>query len=530
MLILLPVVLLTLAAAVIFIVQRIRPSFGYAWLVATGACLLAWIALIVLRWRYPIALILPGWLPVEGLSNALLFQLDSFSWPYAFSLSSLVLAIILTAGARLRYQSNPDAWAGSMAIGGVSVLATMAINPLGLILSWTAIDLIELGVLLFNIHERRLGRGAVIAFSVRVVGTMLIVGGMLRSRSLGVPLVLTEIRPEVGLYLLLAVGLRLGVLPLHVPYAQEVPIRRGLGTMLRLAAPAASLVLLARLPAQSIPAEWSTPLLALTALAVLYGAAMWLVETDELRGRPYWLVALSGLAIGCVIQGQPVASLAWGVAMLLCGSVLFLYSASQPRLPWTPLLAMVGLTGLPFTPAADGWRGLLLPPYDGMDVAFILAAACLLGGYFRQLVRPRDAMAGLEGWAQLVYVLGLVVLVLGQWLIGAFGWQGSFGPGLWYLSPLPLLLVALGWAGTHFWGGPFNRSTSWLVALGRRVGEILAVILRLDWMYAFLGVCYRLIQRLVGFFTVILEGDGGVLWTLLLLALLISLLQSGGQP
>ncbi len=40
--------------------------------------------------------------------------------------------------------------------------------------------------------------------------------------------------PQAGLLLIVAAGLRLGVLPVHLPYNSESSLRRGLGTMLRL--------------------------------------------------------------------------------------------------------------------------------------------------------------------------------------------------------------------------------------------------------------------------------------------------------
>ena len=43
-----------------------------------------------------------------------------------------------------------------------------------------------------------------------------------------------SLTPETGVYLILAVGLRLGVLPLHLAYSPESAVRRGFGTALRL--------------------------------------------------------------------------------------------------------------------------------------------------------------------------------------------------------------------------------------------------------------------------------------------------------
>src|SRR5690606_31770558 len=95
--------------------------------------------------------------------------------------------------------------------------------------------------------------------------------------------------PQAGLYLLLAAGLRVGVLPLHLPYAGESVLRRGVGTALRAITAASSLILLARIPAGSIAPQYAPYLLMFTALAAVYGGWMWLRAPDELTGRPYWL-------------------------------------------------------------------------------------------------------------------------------------------------------------------------------------------------------------------------------------------------
>ena len=46
-------------------------------------------------------------------------------------------------------------------------------------------------------------------------------------------------------------------------------------------------------------------------------------------------------------------------------------------------------------------------------------------------------------------------------------------------------------------------------------------------VYRLVGFSYRVAQSMVRALTRILEGEGGVLWVLVLLALLVSLLQSG---
>ena len=63
--------------------------------------------------------------------------------------------------------------------------------------------------------------------------------------------------------------------------------------------------------------------------------------------------------------------------------------------------------------------------------------------------------------------------------------------------------------------------------VSRPVLRVLNTLLRLDWLYRLVGFSYRVAQSMVRALTRILEGEGGVLWVLVLLALLVSLLQSG---
>jgi hypothetical protein len=69
----------------------------------------------------------------------------------------------------------------------------------------------------------------------------------------------------------------------------------------------------------------------------------------------------------------------------------------------------------------------------------------------------------------------------------------------------------------------------WAAALLQKIGSAFSSVLSFDWLYQIVWFIFGIIQRIVQLLAAFLEGDGGVLWALLLLALLITLLQSGGQ-
>ena len=527
MLVLLPVALAFTGALAIMILQRVRPSYGDSWLVAMGVSLVVWGLVLALRWQENAAISLSMWWPVDRTAF-LTFQADRISWMYAFSLASLGIAAALTASVRLRYEISSMVWAETLLLQGASLLVVLSGSFTTLIFVWTVIDIVELLVMLSNVRQASLRQSAVLSFILSMTGTFMVVWATIRSHAFGTPLNLNNIIPEVGLLLILAVGLRLGVVPLHLPYGEEPRLRRGLGTIVRLSAAASSLVVLARLPMQAIPDRWHTFMLVFAALAAVYGGAMWATAKNELDGRPYLVISVAGMAFACVIQGNPIASIAWGVGLILYGGLVFLASIHYLPVYIIAILGVLGFSGLPFTPSANGWTGLISPKFAAESVFFILAQALLLMGYLRHILRPAGEVKGLESWAKIVYPAGLGGLVVIGWVIALFGQAGGLAMGVWWAAVLAVVLAGGGWWLMSRTGAREEAAEGegWFAVVAKPVGHWVGVVFGLNWLYRSLYVFYRLLQRMVKFFSLLLEGQGGMLWALLLLALLGTLIAS----
>jgi hypothetical protein len=59
---------------------------------------------------------------------------------------------------------------------------------------------------------------------------------------------------------------------------------------------------------------------------------------------------------------------------------------------------------------------------------------------------------------------------------------------------------------------------------------VLSAVFSLNWLYRLLWSLYRLLQQAIQALTDILEGDGGVLWVFVLLALFVSVVRSRMSP
>lgn len=543
---LLPVGLLVLAAVGILVLMQFRPSIGYAWLIGAIGGLLAVGTAIFLRWHVPLQITLQQWSPFPSLSSPPTLRLDTNSWPYVFSLAVLSLAFILTDAARLETEARPFNWAAGLALAGLGMVAVMAANPITLVFSWTAVDLVEFIMVTGSPSGRRMGVQTITAFSVRVMGTLLVILAILFARSQATAFDMTPIPPSLAIFMLLAAGLRLGVLPLNLPYTREVYVWRGLGNVMRMIGPASSLVVLGRMPAQVVPEAWKPFLLGLSALAALYGAAMWLSAQDEVNGRPYWSIALAALAVACSINGNARASMVWGTTLILTGSLLFFFSARRRQILYIPMLGMLGMVGLPYTPAAAGLPGLVGGSFNLFTLLMLSVIILLEWGFLRHILRPRDELYRLERWVHTVYPVGLMALVIAQWVIAVLGGAGALVVGVWWASVVVAVVTAAGIVVALSLRGFFEAAATvddsaspaqrsvvatwrWARVFLRRTGILLGNLLALNWLYRFLSWLYQGALNVILLLTAILEGEGGILWALVILALLISMLLTGGK-
>jgi hypothetical protein len=362
-----------------------------------------------------------------------------------------------------------------------------------------------------------LNERAVIAFASRAAGILVLLWAGMVSIANGQRLDFQQAPPQAGLYLILAASLRIGVLPLHLPYSSASSLRRGFGTGLRLISAASSLILLVRIPVSSLTSSLTPYLLILTSLAAVYGGWMWLRAPDELNGRVYWLLGMSSLAVAAALRANPIGAAAWGCAIVLAGGALFLSSEQNRWLLRASFIGAWGISALPFSLTATGWNsGVPNSLLTWLAWPFLVAAhAMLIAGYIRHSQRAitRTSNEDQPIWAKNVYPIGISLLLGVTILLGLFGWNGTLQLGNWPVAWIIILLTIglrsltprlriLNPVRAH-WVRPMNPS--WL-----------------DWGYQVLASLYRQLRRVSEGISNVVEGESGIMWTLLFLALFIS--------
>lgn len=507
-----------LTALTLMLLRIVRPTFKYPWMVAVGGATLALIGIFLWHIRLPHSISLTPWQPVTLFFFSPTWLVDGISWPYALSLAGFAAAVIWTSV--VRAENDPAAWAGTLLLTALGILAVTAGNSLTLILVWSSIDLAELITMLRSTEGEEQNQSVVIAFAARLAGTLLVLWSNLVSTAGGILMNFRATPSSAGIYLLIAAGLRLGVLPLHLPYLKENVLRRGFGTSLRLVSAAASLSLLARIPANAL--EWSLApyLLILAAVAALYAGWMWLRASDEILGRPFWVLGMASLSVASSLRGNPTGSIGWGVILILSGGLLFLFSSRQRSTTWLPLLGLWGLSALPFSPTASAWQTGNQNSWLYI-VPFLPAQALMMAGFIRHALHPGEtSLESRDRWTKVLYPTGLFLLAALAILLGLWGWEGAHSLGEWWAAIIALLLAA-GFTVLALTVlvrlGPASSSSQW------------TRIFRLERLYRTLTAIYDFFRRIADIITSSLEGEGGLLWSLLLLALILSVLSTRGQ-
>jgi hypothetical protein len=156
----------------------------------------------------------------------------------------------------------------------------------------------------------------------------------------------------------------------------------------------------------------------------------------------------------------------------------------------------------------------------GFFIPFVIAAqALIIAGFIRHALRPsgRDTLDSQPRWALAAYPTGIILLLAIQLLLGFIGWDGALQIGAWVQAIIvSLLTFGLVWATPRF-----------RILNPIRAHWVNSTSSRTDSIYSSAWTLYRLLGRISRAINVTLEGEGGIMWTLLFLVIFVSLLTQG---
>ena len=527
---LIPASLLLVTSVSILALRWLRPKFSFYWLVSLCGILLTWVSNLVLRNWIPIILPITSWLSEELFSASLILIFDQLSWIISLALLTFTLSVILTDIVHPVQEDYPRSnWfeiAGWTILPAVGLMAIMAGNLLTLLMAWVSLDLMEFTFWFTKARERSRVDRVVYNFSTRICSLFFIIWSLILVNAKGQVFSWEGISPQVTLFIIIAVILRSGVLPIRSPLSEKLAVSRSTRILFRLVPSFTSLAILPRLAHVDVPPPFSYGLLALLAISALASGLSWVNSKDEMEGLSFWISGIAALSIAAAIYNNPASSLTWTMALLLLGGILFCFSVRAGWLLVIPFMSALMLTGLPFTLT---WQAMAIfaPPFTIFKFLIIISQSLLLAGYLKHSWRRPSISPRVDRWFWIVIPWGIGQLLILQIVISR--WLSIENA---YISEIPLTWNGL-WPGivVCILGVSIFTWTLQGRDLFSKPESVLAWTLSFEWIYPILSGLFRFFSRIFRFMNIFIEGEPGVLWAALVLILLLSLLSqvwSGG--
>ena len=460
--------------------------------------------------------------PLEFWPNGILpapyaFVVDTPSWILAVGLACFLPSVLLTSPARNEQFLTPSSWIASFGITGLSILTVLAENPLTLLTGWALIDLIEIINLLRLSRSAEASSNAINDFSIRLLGVFIAIFGMVGLHPSGLATPFASITGQApAIALILSAGLRLGVIPLRLRYRADTPTQFGFTTLIRVATAITSLFPIARISLIDVAAPVKILVLFLVGLSGLAAAWLWLTERSNIDHRQHYLALTTALFIYSAVGENPTGALAWAGVLLFNGAALFLSTSNTPRMQVVLSFFSILLIGLPFTFTSTVFAGQTPWPLLFSPLFFLINLAAV-GGHLRHQFTSEEAnIQSLPLWVQTTYPVGIFLGPVFVLILGIWGWEGSLQIGVWWAGLLALLLL-LG-AAVLSWR---NRAL-FLAIMEIRIDPLTRLLTSSSNLISQIGsALLSLLERFFATLSLLLEGDGGIIWTGLIIVLLV---------
>lgn len=445
-----------------------------------------------------------GALPWQGASMAgesPEWGLSAQNWPWLLLALSLPAAMLLSAATYAAQRPAARTWASVLALGGVVSLGALAANSLALLWVWALLDGLTLAAALMDpLRADKRSQAVAVAWG-RSVGWLGLLGILFVPASTAAALLTLAVLWRLLWQLWAVTGAQAASAPLGV----EALLSR-------------SQILLTLMALRFWPSGGQGVALGLVegfALAGALGVALGpLPRVGDSVG-----LALGAWAIWAGAQGQSDALVALAALALMWG-VLVDLGAEGGWLTWPAwgllVLALAWLPGSPGGAIRNLW----------LHLGWVERVACFgtwllfgvgLGRHLWHTIH-RGRASSLPVGAQGAYLLGVAWPGVAAWRWSLLKVQGN-------LVGWAVLALALGFG---VWVGVQRGRRRWSI-----VGDPALGLRWRHWAHRALAgtlwSLYRGFQRSLTFVTALMEGEGGVLWALVLLGVLIIWLTREGR-
>ncbi|HEY4689572.1 MAG TPA: proton-conducting transporter membrane subunit [Anaerolineae bacterium] len=469
------------------------------------------------------------WQPLSVFGVPVSLRVDRVGWSIGFV---AVLACAATALAGLAYPGRRRFGPRALALGMTAALvgAVFAANLLTLALAWGLFDALFAIAALMRSEGAQAGRRAAFAIGFNGAATvsLWIAALMLNQAHESLFWHLTHLTDSARGFLTAAAIFRLGLYPLSQWLPAERDDAPGRVALLYVLPPLAGLYILIRLAElNAVPQE--PVLIWLGALSILIGGALAWLRSDSRDALPYVSLSSLGAIVLAGASGQPASA---PQALILSGAgswalaimTLSLSRTLDRQMPWWSVghaLALATLAGVPATLGLAVQTGLAAGVASSdhflLIACMVIGQALTFGALLRLMIAPAQNPPPSGVPATITYIVALALVAPAPFLLPALA--RSAVPE-WTPPAFEVVLSRLGALGGVILIMPIALAIA-LVWLGRGPTSVPRFnpgrLLNLDWLYDLLFQVVNVAVRYLSNISALVEGEGAVLWALLIL-------------
>jgi hypothetical protein len=434
-----PILFLLLSALINWLIRNRHNRTK--WVVSSALGFSLWAFLIFIDIENASVLEISVWQPEDLFQSPISLTIDAIAWPLMYGSVTVLLAVIFTSATR-PVTSRISIRSFWFLYTSFALIAIMSANLLTTVLAWAMMDFGTLFFLLAISEGAEDRRAVFVRAGVNAVSVLLVIVASMTIEIQGVLTLDLTSTSAIGIMMLaIAATFRLGLIPLHFALPPIAPLRRGVGTLLRLFPPVVALTVLARVYEAGLPGVLKIIFLVAGGIGGLLGAIRWVLQEDTVRARPFFVlgVASLGLIVATITPNGSQVIVSAALVLLLAGSVLSLFAHHTPSHRLIPVAVSALLLGIPFTPGAVYAAGiaqfdLFLSAPVMSSIAVVVASLLALGCFHLFFSAETEWPIG-ESLSRVMFNVGLTLPVIvsigvGSWMLRADPIRASIFAGL----------------------------------------------------------------------------------------------------
>lgn len=514
MIAILPAVLAFAAGGVNLFLDRFRPKLAFRWSINFIAASLIVLVSAVVGLVNPLPVEFSLWQSDIIADLGLQIQFDPISWAFAMGLGFFLLFVVISREGNHALPSGGRS-ATAFFISGALFFMFSGMNLTALTAGLVALDLIQFAAEITILRQSNNSLNRSRRFGVRLTSIFLLLFSLYIPADNSMTVTGLAMSGWQSVMVLLAAGVRLGIFyPQLVgqSWTSQPEDVQPHDLLFSTSSGISGLVLISRFPVTDIP-----PIFFLVGL--VFALLVSIILILGLLKEEHYQVCVSRLtafafvlAFVAALYSLRDAAVSWSISSVYA-AILLTFGGRDQRLRRFILLTVVLLTiGLPFTPS---WSGVNVYSVENLASLLFFMPHVLVTGLFFFSGWHSDIFAERQDGFQAL--LRRLVLIL---MLFAFAGFGVWAP------------LALNWRG-NWWAAPsLLVFSTGLYAIRRRRPfaitqpgfDLLLDWLSLRWMRVAVRTFSRPFQRAFDLLSRVMEGDSGILWSMLLLVVLISIL------